>query len=79
MAIGNNVPDKTLLKTVTQKLLRTGSSSSRITPTVRSGDVTLAGVIGFEHERRGIVRSVSSIPGVRRVIDQLRLIERKKA
>ena len=80
MALGNQTPDKTLLKNVTQKLVRTGTgSNSHVTATVRSGDVTLTGTIRYEHERRPILRIVSAVAGVRRVIDQLRVEQKKKS
>ena len=78
MALGIQIPDKTLLKGVVQKMARKGTNSSRITPTVRSGDVTLTGTIGYEHERRPLLKTASSVPGVRRVIDQLRVEAKKK-
>ena len=78
MAFGNQIPDKTLLKNIGQKMTRRGSGSNHITTTVRSGDVTLTGTIAYEHHRRSIVKTVSGVPGVRRVIDQLRLEQKKK-
>jgi len=79
MTLGNQMPDKTLLKQVNQKLQRSGTGSqSRVTATVRSGDVTLSGTIGYEYQRRTILRSASGIGGVRRVIDQLRLEPKQK-
>ena len=73
----NQIPDKTVLKSVLQKMTRKGTSSSRVKATVRSGDVTLAGTIDYEHQRRSVLSSANSIPGVKRVIDQLR-VEKKK-
>lgn len=72
-----SIPDKTVLKNVIQRMARKGVNSSRIKATVRNGDVSIAGTIDFEHERRSVVASVNSTPGVRRVIDQLR-VEKKK-
>ena len=77
MMLRNQIPDKSILKSVMQKMMRKGTSSSRITSTVRSGDVTLAGTIDYEHQRRSILSSANSVPGVKRVIDQLR-VEKKK-
>ena len=74
----NQIPDKTVLKSVLQKMTRKGTSSNRVTATVRSGDVTIAGTIEYEHERRSILSSANSIPGVKRVIDQLRVEKKKK-
>ena len=73
----NQIPDKTVLKSVLQRMTRKGTSSSRAKVTVRSGDVTLAGTIDYEHQRRSVLSSANSIPGVKRVIDQLR-VEKKK-
>ena len=73
----NQIPDKTVLKSVLQKMTRKGTSSNRVNATVRSGDVTLAGTIDYEYQRRSILGSANSIPGVKRVIDQLRVEEKK--
>lgn len=77
MALGNQVPDKTLLANVQRKMAQKGGSN-RVSATVRSGDATISGSIAYEHERKMILRSVASVPGVRRVIDQLILIVKKK-
>ena len=78
MTLGNQVPDKSLLKTVNQKLTRKGGGSDRVTTTVRSGDVTLTGTIRYEHQRRPLLKTAGSVLGVRRVIDQLQLVQKKK-
>ncbi len=79
MRFGSEIPDKTLLKNVLQRLSRFGAGTpNRIATTVRGGDVTLTGTIGFEHERRNILKSASCVSGVRRVIDQLRVEAKKK-
>lgn len=78
MPFGNILPDKTLLKNVQQRLSRLGAgTSNRVTANVRSGEVTMSGTIAYEHERRNILKAASTVSGVRRVIDQLRL-EKKK-
>ena len=71
------IPDKTVLRNVLQKMTRKGTSSSRINAAVRNGDVTIAGTIDYEYERRSILSSVNGVPGVKRVVDQLR-VEKKK-
>lgn len=76
MSFGNQIPDKTVLKDVTQKLARSGTQG-KITAAVRSGDVTLTGTIAFEHQRRSIIRFASGVSGVRRVIDQLQVAPKK--
>jgi osmotically-inducible protein OsmY len=78
MTLRNQIPDKTLLKTVLQNMMRKGTNSSRVTATARSGDVTIAGTIDYEHQRRSVVNSANNIPGVKRVIDQLRVAKRKR-
>lgn len=77
MTIRNQIPDKTLLKSVLQNMTRKGINSSRVKATAQSGSITIAGTIDYDHERRSILNSVSSITGVKRVIDQLR-VEKKK-
>ena len=80
MPLGNQIPDKTLLRNVIQRMARLGAGTpSRVTTTVRSGEVTIQGTIGFEHERRSILRAASGVSGVRRVIDQLRVDVKKKS
>jgi len=77
MSLRNQVPDKTLLKSVQQSMTRRGANSARIKATVLSGSVTIAGTIDYDHERRLIINAVGSITGVKRVIDQLK-VEKKK-
>ncbi len=77
MTLRNQIPDKTLLKSVLQNMMRKGTNSSRVTAAVRSGDVTITGTIDYEHQRRPVVNSANNITGVKRIIDQLR-VEKKK-
>lgn len=77
MSLRNEVPDKTLLKSVLQSMTRKGVNAHRVKATVQAGSVTIVGTIDYDHERRLITNSVSSITGVKRVIDQLR-VEKKK-
>ena len=69
--------DKTLPANVRRKMAQKGGSN-RVSATVRSGDATISGSIAYEHERKMILRTVASVPGVKRVIDQLMLIVKKK-
>jgi osmotically-inducible protein OsmY len=79
MALGNQIPDKIILKGVTQKLAqRSAGSGTHVTATVRSGDVTLLGTLEHEHQRRVIVKTVSAVTGVRRVNDQLQVVTKKR-
>ena len=64
--------DAALLKTVNQKLSRGGGGSqSRITATVQRGTVTLTGKLQYDAQRAPLTKSVASVAGVRRVVDQL--------
>ncbi len=78
MALGNQVPDKTLLRNVERKLVQKCGGGVRVAVTVRSGDVTVSGIIKNEYDRKPITRCVSAVQGVRRVVDQLRVAERQK-
>ena len=79
MALGNVIPDKVLLKNVSQRLMRLGGGTTgRVTATVRNGEVTMTGTIGFEHERRNILNTATAVSGVRRVNDQLRVEAKRK-
>ncbi len=78
MTLKNQIPDKTLLRSVLQNMMRKGTNSSRVTATARSGDVTITGTIDYEHQRRPILNSANNITGIKRVIDQLRVEKRKR-
>ena len=68
----NEVPDKALLKTVNRRLDRTGTGSqSKVTASVQRGTVTLTGKLQYENQRTPIVKAISSVAGVRQVLDQL--------
>ncbi len=73
----NQVSDKDLLKTINQRLMRSGGAQSRVTATVQGGTVTLTGTLQYAIQRSPIVKSVTNIAGVRRVLDQLQLAEKK--
>ena len=78
MTLGNQIPDKTLQKNVDRKLMQKCPGSARISVTVRSGDASITGMIKNEYERRPIVRCIAAVQGIRRVVDQLQVAERKK-
>jgi osmotically-inducible protein OsmY len=66
------IPDKTVLKSVNQRLTRTGMGARcRVTATVSRGRVTLAGTIQYENQRRPALRAASLAEGVKGVVDQL--------
>jgi osmotically-inducible protein OsmY len=66
-----SIPDKTILKDVNKRLAKTGMGRCRITATVRGGQVTLAGELQYESQRRPVVQAVSRVDGMRGVTDQI--------
>ncbi|WP_146576816.1 BON domain-containing protein [Neorhodopirellula pilleata] len=77
MSSSNQVPDKSLLQSVQRKLSQKCAGGKMIT-SVRSGVATVSGVIKNEHERKPILRTITGVQGIRRVIDQLRVEKRKQ-
>jgi osmotically-inducible protein OsmY len=75
----DEVPDRTLLKTVNRRLDRTGTGSqSKVTAAVQRGMVTLTGKLQYENQRNPIVKAIRSVAGVRQVIDQLQTPPKKE-
>jgi osmotically-inducible protein OsmY len=73
------VPDNQLNRLVTQKLSqRSAGSGARVSATVANGYVTISGTVEHEYERRPLVNAISSLSGVRRVVDQITLAPKKK-
>jgi osmotically-inducible protein OsmY len=66
----NQIPDKSLLRSINKNLQRTGTNS-KIVASVKSGYVTLTGVLQYENQRRNIVRVTNQVNGVRHVVDQM--------
>ena len=66
--------DRALSLQVTQKLTMRGlRTPCRIVVTSRGGDVTLSGDIQFAHQRSAATQAAANVPGVRRVVDQLKV------
>ena len=79
MALGSQIPDKTLLRSVSQKLAqRSGGSGSKLSVTVISGTVTLSGSLAQEYQRKAILSSMHTISGVKRVVDKMTVAPPKK-
>ena len=79
MAIGSKIPDKTLMRSVTQKLAqRCSGSGSKINVDVISGTVTLTGALAQEYQRKAIISSMNTITGVKRVVDKMTIVPPKK-
>jgi hypothetical protein len=75
----NQVSDRDLLKTIQQRLARTGTaSSSKVNVVVQQGNVTLTGTLQHAIQRDPIVKAVSRVAGVRRVSDLLQLVAKKR-
>lgn len=79
MVLGKQMPDKQLLRSVTQKLAqKSGGSGAKLTASVSQGTVTLAGVLTQEFQRRSIMSAMQGIGGVKRVIDTMTVQPPKK-
>ena len=65
--------DKFMIQKLNQRLARLGGAQSKIAVSSTRGDIMVSGTIEYEMQRRSILRVVTSVPGVRRVIDQLTL------
>ena len=73
----DSASDKTILTKVNQRLARTGlGSGSRVTATVRGGQVTLSGNIQYEMQRRPTLRAADGVDGIRGIVDQLQVRSR---
>lgn len=77
MPLGNAIPDKTLLRDVSKKLLRSGTQT-KITPVVSGGCLTLTGTLNNEIQRRPILRAVNQVSGIKRVVDQMTVQTKKR-
>jgi osmotically-inducible protein OsmY len=65
--------DRAVLQKVQHKLSRLGGAQTGITASFNAGNVTLSGTIQYEMQRKSIMKVATSVPGVRRVIDQLKM------
>ena len=65
------IPDKAVLQKINQKIMRVGGA--KVIASVMRGDVTLTGTIQYEMQRSSLLKVATSVPGVRRVIDQLKM------
>ena len=76
----NEVSDKDLLKAINQRMARTGTASqSKVNISVQQGNVTLTGTLQHAIQRSPIVKAVSRVAGVRRVVDQMQHTAKKAA
>jgi osmotically-inducible protein OsmY len=70
--------DKFVLQKVNQKLSRLGGAQGKIVAAISRGDITLSGTIQYEMQRASIMKAASSVPGVRRVVDQMKASPKTK-
>lgn len=76
----NQVSDRNLLMKVNQRIARSGGGGqSHVVVSVIAGAVTLKGTLAFEMQRKRLTRAASAVEGVRRVVDQMQLVVRKRA
>jgi osmotically-inducible protein OsmY len=54
------------------------NGANKVKAAVRSGTVTLTGVLQYEMQRTSMVRAASSVPGVSRVVDQMTVVVRQR-
>ena len=78
MALGNAVPDKTLLRDVNKKLLRAGTQT-KVSASVSGGCLTLTGTLQYEIQRRPIMRAVNQVSGMRNVVDRMTVQAKKRS
>ncbi len=76
MSLVNKIPDKTILASV-QRRLSQKCAGAKIQAVVRSGEVTISGMIKNEHERKPILRCLNAVQGIGRIVDQMRLEPKK--
>lgn len=77
MTFGKRVPDKSLLRDVNKKLMRTGTQT-KVTASINGGYVTLTGVLQYENQRRILLRAANQVPGVRQVFDRMTVQPKKR-
>lgn len=71
--------DRELSAQVTKRLAMRGiGSPCKVTVAARNGEVTLTGEVVYAHQRGAATQAASNIPGVRRVVDNLKVKPRVK-
>lgn len=76
--MANVIPDKMVLQKLMQRLSRLGGAQRDVKATISRGDVVLSGMIQYEMQRSSLIKIATSVPGVRRVIDQLKMKPKEK-
>ena len=74
----NQISDRDLLKSINQRLARTGTASqSKVNVSVQQGNVTLTGTLQYAIQRSPIVKAIARVTGVRHVVDQMQFTVKK--
>jgi hypothetical protein len=74
----NQISDRDLLKSINQRLARTGTASqSKVNVSVQQGNVTLTGTLQYAIQRSPIVKAISRVAGVRHVVDLMQFTAKK--
>jgi osmotically-inducible protein OsmY len=67
----HTITDSDIEKSIHDRLLKTGVTQDRVQAFVEEAKVTLVGTLQFEGQRRAILKVVSGVDGVSRVIDKM--------
>ncbi len=71
----HRIPDPKITQQVTQRLASCGiRSPSRVTVASANGEVTLSGIVQYQHQRQSALHATRAVAGVRRVVDVMKLI-----
>ena len=77
--MGAKGSDQDITHQVNLKLANRGiRSPCNVTVATRSGDVTLTGTVQYPHQKVGAVSAANGVRGVRRVVDQMRVVPVKR-
>lgn len=75
----NKVSDPKVAQAVTQRLASGGlRAPSRVVVTSVNGQVTLSGVVQYDHQRQSALRATRGVNGVLRIVDMMKLIATPK-
>jgi len=71
--------DKDITQQVSMKLANRGiRTPCKVTVATHSGDVTLTGTVQYPHQKTGAINAASGVRGVRRVVDQMKVVPIKR-
>jgi len=77
--MGSKGPDTEITQQVNMKLANRGiRTPCKVTVTTSSGDVTLTGTVQYPHQKAGALSAASGVRGVRRVVDQMKVVPVKR-